>query len=259
MERPVKTYKIVKPEDLPLEEKICEAAKDYKVILEFDSDLESLRQSFGKDLKSHLVNHLVGIHTNEPMLKISELISLDTIEAHADFFEQCAKDYHTLATQLMHELVNHLKLNIDWDFPSLTFNQLKTSGAVGKFNDWRYNVHGFHCGFYNERTEQAIEASIMCGEEFGELDPYFFTEYIISTSTYYPLPVNIYEPFHDGERILNRMIELGRFESIPSNWPNRNGVVVKESRRTEVKVFEPEKDYIRKSKFNFLKFLGLKK
>ncbi|WP_205528261.1 DUF6896 domain-containing protein [Flavobacterium psychrotrophum] len=260
MELPIKKYIISKPEDLPSEEAVCADSNEYKVLLQFDTDLESFRQSTGKNLKEKLPNHNVGIHGIEPIIGIVKLLSYKEIEENVDFFEQCAIDYGVLATKLIYELASCLKLEIHKDFPSLTFNPLKSGKKVtGTFNGWRYYVHGFHCGFYNEKTKQEIEASIMCGNEFGELDSYFFTRYILSTQEYWPLPLKIYELYHDGERILEKMLALGKFERIPSNWPNRYGTVVKDKERVEVKIFDSSTDYIQKPKFNTLKFLGLKK
>ena len=48
---------------------------------------------------------------------------------------------------------------------------------------------------------QLIEVPLVFSLEFGDLDPYFFTKYIKSTSDYKPLPVEIYEDYADGVRI----------------------------------------------------------
>jgi hypothetical protein len=259
LKRTVKKYIIRNPEDLPSEKTICTVTNEYEVLLEFDVDTESYRQSVGERLKEKLTNHLVRIYLKEPFIKISRLISHEEIEANADFFEQCAKDYRDLATKLIYNLAHHLKITLDKDFPWLTLNQVKASKQAGVCNNWNYYRHGFHIQFENNVTGQGIEAPIMFGHDFGELDPYFFSEYITSTPKYHPLPVTIYEPFHDGERILTKMLELGKFESIPSNWPNKQGIVVKDKNKIEVKVFDASKNYAQKPKFNLLKFLGIKK
>ncbi len=92
----------------------------------------------------------------------------------------------------------------------------------------------FICAFKNLKTEQYIETPLSYGLEFGELDPYFFSKFINSTNEYKPLPLFIYDDYWDGKRILNKMVELDKFEIINSNFSNETGVVVKD--RVKIKV-----------------------
>ena len=158
-------------------------------------------------------------------------------------------------------------MELNKDSPIVTFNELKRDKRqTGKVEDWRYFVHGFHCGFENNNTGQVIEVPLVFGLEFGDLDPYFFTRYIKSTPKYNPLPVDIFEDYADGVRINEKMISLGKFERISSNIGNHYGVVVADRQKVEIKSYEElnrlykeQKKQIEKHKFNFWKFIGLKK
>jgi hypothetical protein len=95
----------------------------------------------------------------------------------------------------------------------------------GQVGEWRYNIHGFHCSFVHRKTEQVVEASIVSGQEFGALDPYFFSQYIKSTAAYRPLPLVILEDYEDGQRILTKLLELGMLREVDSEWAGRKEIV----------------------------------
>ena len=127
------------------------------------------------------------------------------------------------------------------DFPIETFNKLKRGKrSKGKIENWSYYVHGYHCGFENDSTGQVIEAPLVFGQEFGDLDPYFFTRYIKSTQKYNPLPVEINEDYSDGVKINEKMISLGKFERISSNIEGYFGIVVVDRQKVEIKLKKKE-------------------
>ncbi|MBC7388100.1 MAG: hypothetical protein H7329_02720 [Opitutaceae bacterium] len=137
---------------------------------------------------------------------------------------------------------------------------------IGNVGNWKYFIHGFHCGFENNETRQIIEVPLVFGLEFGDLDPYFFTRFIKSTPNYQPLPVDIYVDYADGVRINEKMISLGKFERINSNVGNHYGIVVTDRQKVEIKshkelesLFKEKNTQTDKQKFNFWKFMGLKK
>ena len=160
-----------------------------------------------------------------------------------------------------------LDLKLDKDFPMNTFNELKRDKRqIGKVENWKYFVHGFHCGFENNKTGQLIEVPLVFGLEFGDLDPYFFSKFIKSTPKYRPLPVDIFEDYADGERIIEKMISLGKFERISSNVGNHYGIVVTDRQKVEIKsylnlekLYEERARKTEQKKFNFWKFIGLSK
>lgn len=249
-------------EDLPTIEHINSISREEKLQLVFGSAIEKKRKKFGEDLKQQLQGFQINIHTQEPILDIAKLITEKEIEDNQNFFEQCAKDYRILGEKLILQLAEMLEVDIKTKTPYEVFLQFyRTEKQIGKMDDWRYYFHGFHCGFTNYLTKQNIEVSIVFGEEFGDLDPYFFSSFIKSTPEYQPLPIGIYEDYSDGQKIIEKMIHLGKFERIHSNIGNHWGVAITDRNKVYIKTYEellaeqpPEKP-----KFNIWKFLRLKK
>ncbi len=241
--------------------------RERTIKLVFEKEVQSQREAIGQNLKTELVGFQVGIHTIEPEINIAKLITDKEIEDNQDFFEQCAKDYRQLGEELLHKLVNKLNLKLNKEFPMQTFNELKRDGrSNGKVEGWNYYVHGFHCGFVNIKTKQEIEVPLVFGQEFGDLDPYFFSKFIKSTPKYKPLPVDIFEDYDDGARINERMLSLGKFERISSNVGNHYGIVVADRQKVEIKsyldlekMYQEQNKQTEKPKFNFWKFIGLRR
>ncbi|SDQ71473.1 hypothetical protein SAMN05421664_2293 [Chryseobacterium soldanellicola] len=258
MERTTEIIEIRSIDKFPSLDYIESIHRGKKLKIVFAKSINHLKEKVGEKLKSELPKFQIGIHTLEPEINISKLITDEEVVAHQKFFENCAKDYRILAKQLILEFIKKKKVKIDENFPFLAFNQVKGSKkSNGKINDWKYYFHGFHCHFKNIKTNQEIEVPIMFGMEFGCLDPYFFSLFIKSTPEYQPLPVDIYEDFADGYRILEVMVNLGLFERINSNLEHHSGIIIKDREKVEIKIFNYEKDYI-KPKFDILKLFRLK-
>jgi hypothetical protein len=254
-------------DQIPTLDTIREIPRERTLKLVFEKGVQNKREIVGQNLRCDLPGFQVSIHTTEPEINIAKLITDKEIEDNQDFFEQCAKDYRQLGEELLFKLVHKLDLKLNKCFPMQTFNELKRDKrSNGKVEGWNYYLHGFHCGFENSKTGQLIEVPLVFGLEFGDLDPYFFSIFIKSTKKYRPLPVDIFEDYEDGVRINERMIKLGKFERISSNIGNHYGIVVADRKKIEIKSYlDLEKIHlgqnkqIEKSKFNFWKFIGLKK
>ena len=252
---------------IPTLETIRAIPRERTLKLVFEKGVQNQREIVGQNLKTELVGFQVGIHTIEPEINIAKLITDKEIEDNQDFFEQCAKDYRQLGAELLYKLVDKLDLKLNKDFPMQTFNELKRNKrSNGKVEGWNYYVHGFHCGFVNIKTKQEIEVPLVFGQEFGDLDPYFFSKFIKSTPKYRPLPVDIFEDYADGVRINEKMISLGKFEVISSNIGNHYGIVVAERQKVEIKsyldlekMYQEQDKQTEKPKFNFWQLIGLKK
>lgn len=252
---------------IPTLDTICSIPRERAIKLVFEKEVQNQREVIGQNLKNELVGFQIGIHTIEPEINIAKLITDKEIEDNKDFFEQCAKDYRQLGEELLFKLVDKLNLKLNKDFPMETFNELKRDKRqIGKLENWRYFIHGFHCGFENNKTGQIIEVPLVFGQEFGDLDPYFFSKFIKSTPKYKPLPVEIFEEYADGVRINERMLSHGKFKRINSNVGNHYGIVVAERQKVEIKsylflekIFQEQNKQNEKPKFNFWKFIGLRR
>lgn len=254
-------------EQIPTIETIRAIPRERILKIVFEKSVQNQREKVGQSLKNELSGFQVGVHTIEPEINIAKLITDVEIEHHQDFFEQCAKDYRQLAEELLFLVINKLDLKLNTDFPMDMFNELKRDERqIGIVEDWRYHIHGFHCGFENNTTEQLIEVPLVFGLEFGDLDPYFFSKFIKSSPKYRPLPVAIFEDYADGVRINEKMISLGKFEKIESNIDNHYGTVVTDRQKIKVKTFQELKKISdkqntqnEKTKISFRKLFGFEK
>jgi len=256
------TMEIKNLNDLPSIHLFLNLPRHKYLLLKFSVEIDSVRQQFGAELKRKLSGYQIGIHSMEPVIGIRKLITDDEIDRYQEFFEEYAYDYRELATTLIYELSSQKKIDIQNEVPYWAFLKYwQKKGQRGILGDWEYFFHGYHCHFIHKKTKQEIEVSVVFGLEFGDLDPYFFTNFIMSTPEYLPLPIGIYEKYQDGLRIIERMTTLGKFEKINSTFPNHSGIVLKNrTNKVEIKTFENPSDAIKPlSKFNLFKFLGLKK
>lgn len=255
MEREVEEIICDSIQDIPSIDKIKGLSRNKTMKVVFGKGIQRKRESIGNQWKKELNDFQIGIHTQNPEINIARLISDNEIIDHQDFFEKCAKDYRSLAKRLINELAQHLEIEINPDSPLDSFNFLKRREHRPEKNiieNWRYYVHGFHCCFENIKTEQVIEVSLVNGLEFGALDPYFFTGFIKSTPDHKPLPVEIFEDYADGVRILDKMEEIGKFEKVNGIYEGRFDSVVVDRDKVEVRIYKPE---IKKEKDSIFKRL----
>ncbi|WON92468.1 DUF6896 domain-containing protein [Sphingobacterium sp. Lzh-3] len=268
MDRTTHIITIKSIDQIPTLDEIKSIPREMALKLIFKGKMNKQRERVGEYLEHALSGFQVLTHTVEPELNIVKLITDQEIEDHQDFFEQCAKDYRKLGEQLVFILIDKLDLNLNKDFPLDTFNELKRDDRqLGIVDEWKYFVHGFHCGFHHLTTGQCIEVPLAFGLEFGDLDPYFFMKFILSSPDYRTLPIPLFGEYADGLRIIKKMTALGKFEEIPSNVPGHTGVVVTDREKIEIKsdmdlekIFGKHIEEIKKkAKFNLWEFLGIKR
>lgn len=240
MEPKERVSQIKQATDLPSIDEIAKLSRGINWKFVFSKAMINEREEIGEKWKQGLPQFSIGIHTSEPIIQCLKLITNEEIIAHQRFFESCAQDYGHLSRKLILQLVTTKGIPFTPEFPLLSLNayRRKAYATSGRMGDWTYYVHGFHYAFTHKVTQQHIEVPLTFGEEFGELDPYFFSNYILSSSQYLPLPIAIYDPFGDGRRILQVMQQIGKFEQIPSNIPGRVGVIVSDRDRKKIIVSE---------------------
>ncbi|QTE37589.1 hypothetical protein J3L18_00545 [Mucilaginibacter gossypii] len=259
MDRITQTLIIGSVKQIPSLEVISKIPREKRLRLIFEQTLQYQREEIGKKLKNDLKGFQVYIHATQPEINIAKLLTDKEIDDNQLFFEQCAKDYRALSELLINKLASKLGIEINPQFPLSSFSPFfankKQSGII---KEWRYFLHGFHCGFEHKRSGQIIEVPLVFGLEFGDLDPYFFTRFIKSTQNYFPLPIDIYDEYADGVRIIERMLALNKFERITSNIENHTGVVVNDRKKIHIEVYQEDALIDTKKKFNVLRFFGLK-
>lgn len=249
-------------DQIPSDSYIENVSRSIKLIIVFSAHVQPERQSIGEELKVKFPHHSIGIYWNEPKIGIRKLITEEEIDLHQTVLEQYALDYRELATKLICGLAEQLNIDLKKEIPYVAFfNYWQAKGQSGRYKEWKYFFHGFHCHFYNTKTKQEIEVPIVFELEFGALDPYFFSIYIKSTPQYQPLPVEIYEDYSDGLRIIERLTAKGIFEKINATFPGHLGTVpTNRANKVAVETVEDLMKLLKlKPKFSLLKFLKLKK
>lgn len=217
MKKVTEVIPIASEEDIPGLEFIISIPRHKALKLVFYESMNGQRKDIGERLEKELNGFLVATHTINPEINIYKLITPEEIDTHQLFFEQCAIDYRVLATELIMIIIQKHKIDISKSSILQVFQRFIRQGRrlKGKINEWEYYFHGHHLGFWNKQSNQKIEVCLTNGLEFGGLDPYFFLQYINSTASYQPLPVDIYEEYHDGVLIIERMKALGKIELLP--------------------------------------------
>jgi hypothetical protein len=227
LDRTTEILTITSIDQIPSLDSFQNLNREQTLKLIFKGTIQEQREIIGNDLKKKLPGFQVSIHNLQSEINVVKLITDKEIQENQLFFEKCAKDYRDLGEFLIFKLADKLGIEINKDSLISSFHKFKRSKKqLGKVNEWKYYLHGIHCGFQNEKTGQIIEVCLVFGLEFGDLDPYFFSRFIKSTSEYKPLPVEIYEDYADGVRIIDEMLLLGKFERIDLSKKNYIGVVV---------------------------------
>lgn len=237
-------YKVTTKGNLPKLEFLRGIPRGVSLQMTFSGEMEVSRVALGEGWKRTLPGFQIGIHTSEPIVSILKLITDEEIDQFQNFFDRCAQDYRRLATELITGLAKQLNVEINPALPLETLNPYGNTNyeQAGEYGLWRYFFHGFDCAFTHKKTGRYIEVPLTYGLEFGRLDPYFFSRFIESSPDYRPLPVAIYADYADGERIIDRMLKLGKFIRVKSNLKGNYGVTAKEGAITGVRVYEFSED-----------------
>ena len=235
-----KIITVNKVEEIPSINEIESIPRGLNLKIIFEGNAKLKRESIGEKWKTELPKYSVGIHTNGIEINILKLITDKEIEENQIFFEECAIEYGRLGKKLINQFIEEFKVQFHEGFPLKALNPYGKTDyeQIGEMGKWKYYFHGFHCAFTNKETEQHIEVPLTYGEEYGELDPYFFSDFIKSTPKFQPLPIQIYDDYWDGRRILEVMTNLGKFEKINSNLKGRKGIIVSNRVKKEVKIFD---------------------
>jgi len=163
--------------DFPSVEELQMIQRDVCLKINLVDSAQKHQQIIGEQLRNALPNFSIGIHTNGSEINVKKLITDEEIIEFQDFFELCAKEYGLLGERLINEFIVEKDIPNHDGFPLKNLNGYignKNHEPRGEMGEWDYYFHGFHCSFTNRKTKRAIEVPLTYGEEFGELDPYFF-------------------------------------------------------------------------------------
>lgn len=236
-------------DEIPTLEHLMNLERGVKLKVVFREDTQQLKDITGEYWKKELSHFSIVSHTIDQEITIVKLITDEEIIEHQDFFEICAQEYGLLGKELITQFAHKFQIKDYQAYPLGQINpyfensQYKHSGKMG---EWAYYIHGMHCAFTHKRTGQHIEVPLSYGEEFGVLDPYFFTDFIHTTPEFKPIPVPIFESYADGKRILDVMLELGKYEKINSNLPGLEGIIVTQRKKKEVIIVKDSKPPVNK-------------
>lgn len=223
MERITETLSIACADEIPDIALLRQTSREKVLHLHFASEAERYREEFGLVLKAQLDEFVVGMHSADPVIRIARLISLEEINRHQDFFEHCAKEYRKLATELIFALAEQLNVEMAENNPLVTFAPFKCNRKrKGKMGKWQYCFHGFHCTFENKKTEQNIEVPSPTALLSAIWTRIFFRIYQIDPA-WQPLPVAIYDDYHDGSRIIQQLLALGKLQKSLHRSHNTRG------------------------------------
>jgi len=80
--------------------------------------------------------------------------------------------------------------------------------------EWRWGFHGRQCRFDSVKTGAYLDVELCFGEEFGVLDPWFFSQFLRSIPEYGPLASLLKDDYHDTVRVLEVLHRHGRLQTV---------------------------------------------
>ncbi|MGX1829206.1 DUF6896 domain-containing protein [Paenibacillus taichungensis] len=118
----------------------------------------------------------------------------DTLLAAMDKYKRIAQE---LIDKLISETSQAHKEEIINGAYYLLSNEEVLNGEEYLSGNWHFDVHGEHCMFENAETGQTLEVSLGSKDDVGNMDPYFFYNFLKSTANYEHLIANFENPFGD--------------------------------------------------------------
>lgn len=104
---------------------------------------------------------------------------------------------HKLIKKLINETVQSKIEEIKSGHYFLISNAEIFSGEDHLSDNWYFDVHGEHCLFENLKTGQKIEVSLGNEDSIGNIDPYFFYDFLKTTDNLAYLAEYFKNPFKD--------------------------------------------------------------
>ncbi|GAS83457.1 DUF6896 domain-containing protein [Paenibacillus amylolyticus] len=109
--------------------------------------------------------------------------------------------YQRIARQLIEQLILETDQPDRMEILAGAYDMLTNAdvihGGEELTGDWFFDVHGEHCMFQNTETGQTLEVSLGSPEDVGNMDPYFFYNFIKTTPEIAYLTAYFENPFKD--------------------------------------------------------------
>ncbi|HEX8913523.1 MAG TPA: hypothetical protein VF796_14285 [Humisphaera sp.] len=92
--------------------------------------------------------------------------------------------------------------------------------------EWTYCFHGYQCAFASRSTGQVLDVELGYGDEFGVLDPQFFTRYLETTARCDALRRLFRDDYHDPAKAIDVLARHGHLRTVlpDPRWPRGPGV-----------------------------------
>ncbi|OMF12057.1 hypothetical protein BK131_18785 [Paenibacillus amylolyticus] len=109
--------------------------------------------------------------------------------------------YQRIARQLIDQLILETDQPDRMEILAGAYDMLTNAdvihGGEELTGNWFFDVHGEHCMFQNTETGQTLEVSLGSPEDVGNMDPYFFYNFIKTTPEIAYLTAYFENPFKD--------------------------------------------------------------
>ncbi|CAM3012667.1 hypothetical protein HP548_26935 [Paenibacillus taichungensis] len=126
-----------------------------------------------------------------------------------DTLLEAMETYKRVAQELIDKLISETsqaeKSEIIDGAYHLLSNEEVLNGEEYLSGNWHFDVHGEHCMFENAETGQTLEVSLGSKNDVGNMDPYFFYNFLKSTANYEHLIAYFENPFGDMLNLFERL------------------------------------------------------
>ena len=110
-------------------------------------------------------------------------------------------NYRTIAEQLVDKLIAETNQPQKEEIEKGHYHEIQNADLVNGqktlSDNWYFDVHGEHCMFKSLVTGQMLEIFLGDKDSIGDLDPYFFHNFLSTTYTLKHLAAYFQNPFSD--------------------------------------------------------------
>ena len=139
---------------------------------------------------------------------------IKVLKAHLKIEEFPGVEQYLFFTNISKEEPDTFK-SIEFERISQVWENIQNNSQMS--DEWNYMFHGLECRFRNNISGQIVDVFLLFENEYGVLDPYFFSNYILTTPNKFKhLKILIEDPYKDGCLIIGFLHEIGRLRMVES-------------------------------------------